>query len=140
MQSRKERLRKLVDVQERLKAFHEMRRASFLAGASAAEREATEIASRFDAPGSLSDLFPDLYARRIEAALTRRDRQAGLARAEATLVATATARVNLVGRSWREAVRRDERAEQEKATLEAVERGLLTEAGDSAGGDPGERE
>jgi hypothetical protein len=73
MASRTERLKKLVEVQEQLKAFHEMRRATALAEAAAAGREAAELAARFDAPDSLTDLFPDLYARGVERALRRQD-------------------------------------------------------------------
>jgi hypothetical protein len=124
MASRTERLRKLVDVQEQLKAFHEMRRANALAEAAAAGREASELAARFDAADSLTDLFPDLYARRIERALRRQDQRLANARAEAGHVATQTARTNMVERSWREAMRADERQAEDRATLEAVERKL----------------
>ncbi|MGN6469248.1 MAG: hypothetical protein ACTHLC_06665 [Rhizobiaceae bacterium] len=125
MASRTERLRKLVDVQEQLKAFHEMRRANALAEAAAAAREASELAARFDAADSLTDLFPDLYARRIERALRRQDQRLASARTEAGHVATQTARTNMVERSWREAMRADERQAEDRATLEAVERKLI---------------
>ena len=125
MASRTERLRKLVDVQEQLKAFHEMRRAAALAEAAAAGREAAELAARFDATDSLTDLFPDLYARRIERALRRQDQRLASARAEAGHVATATVRTNMVERSWREARRDEDRQAQDRATLEAVERSLI---------------
>ena len=105
MASRTDRLRKLVDVQEQLKALHEMRRATALAEASAAGREAEELAARFDAEDSLTDLFPDLYARRVERALRRQDQRLATARKEADHVATQTARTNMVERSWREARR-----------------------------------
>jgi hypothetical protein len=126
MASRTERLRKLVDVQEQLKAFHEMRRANALAEAAAAAREASELAARFDAADSLTDLFPDLYARRIERALRRQDQRLASARTEAGHVATQTARTNMVERSWREAMRADERQAEDRATLEAVERKLIS--------------
>jgi hypothetical protein len=126
MASRTERLRKLVDVQEQLKAFHEMRRANALAEAAAAGREASELAARFDAADSLTDLFPDLYARRIERALRRQDQRLASARTEAGHVATQTARTNMVERSWREAMRADERQAEDRATLEAVERKLIS--------------
>jgi hypothetical protein len=126
MASRTERLRKLVDVQEQLKALHEMRRATALAEAAAAGREAAELAARFDAPDSLTDLFPDLYARRVERALRRQDQKLASARAEAGHVATQTARANMVERSWREALRGDERQAQDRATLEAVERSIAS--------------
>jgi hypothetical protein len=126
MASRTERLRKLVEVQEQLKAFHEMRRATALAEAAAAGREAAELAARFDAPDSLADLFPDLYARGVERALRRQDRKLASAETEAGHVATQTARTNMVERSWREAARADERHAEDRATLEAVERTLVT--------------
>jgi hypothetical protein len=125
MASRAERLRKLVEVQEQLKAFHEMRRATALAEAAAAGREAAELAARFDAPDSLTDLFPDLYARGVERALRRQDQKLASAGIEAGRVATQTARTNMVERSWREAVRADERQAEDRATLEAVERALV---------------
>jgi len=125
MVSRTERLRKLVEVQEQLKAFHEMRRATALAEAAAAGREAAELAARFDAPDSLTDLFPDLYARGVERALRRQDQKLASASIEAGHVATQTARTNMVERSWREAVRADERQAEDHATLEAVERTLV---------------
>ena len=125
MTSRTERLKKLVEVQEQLKAFHEMRRATALAEAAAAGREATELAARFDVPDSLTDLFPDLYARGVERALRRQDQKLASARVEAGHVATQTARTNMVERSWREAVRADDRQAEDRATLEAVERTLV---------------
>lgn len=125
MASRTERLRKLVEVQEQLKAFHEMRRATALAEAAAAGREAAELAARFDAPDSLTDLFPDLYARGVERALRRQDQKLASAGIEAGRVATQTARTNMVERSWREAVRADERQAEDRATLEVVERTLV---------------
>lgn len=124
MASRTDRLRKLVEVQEQLKAFHEMRRATALAEAAAAGREAAELAARFDAADSLTDLFPDLYARGVERALRRQDQRLTGARVEAGHVATATARTNMAERSWRDAARSDERLAQDRATLEAVERML----------------
>jgi hypothetical protein len=125
MVSRTERLKKLVEVQEQLKAFYEMRRATAIAGAAAAGREAAELAARFDAPDSLTDLFPDLYARAVERALRRQDQKLASARVEAGHVATQTARTNMVERSWREALRVDDRQAEDRATLEAVERTLV---------------
>ncbi|MBN9069539.1 MAG: hypothetical protein J0H60_24650 [Rhizobiales bacterium] len=126
MTSRTERLRKLVEVQERLKAFHEMRRATALSEATAAGREAAELAARFDAVDSLTDLFPDLYAKAIQRARRRQDHKLASAQIEAGHVATQTARTNMVERSWREAARADERQAEDRATLEAVERTLVT--------------
>lgn len=122
MSARSERLKKLVDVQAKLKDLHEMRRAGFVARAAAAGEEAAEIAARFDRPGTLADLFPDLYARRVDSALRRRNEMLASARVEAGRVATATLRSNIFERNYREAVREEERKRQDRETLEAVER------------------
>ncbi len=119
--SRKERLRKLVEVQEQLKALHETRRAGFLAGAAAADEEARAIAERFDAPDSLAALFPDLYHNRIAGALARRDERLDDARREAALIAAATARTNMVERAYRTARREDERQRGDRERLEIIE-------------------
>jgi len=122
MASRMERLKKLVAVQEQLKALHETRRAGFLAEAAAAEREAEALAERFDAEGSLASLFPELYHNRIAGALKRRDDKLDGARGEAALVAAATARTNMVERSYRQARRDDERQRGDRERLEIIER------------------
>ena len=83
MATRKERLKKLVGVQEQLKALHEMRRAGFLAEAASAESEAAELRQRFDAEGSLSTLFPEIYHRRIDQAVMRAASNLNLAQEEA---------------------------------------------------------
>jgi hypothetical protein len=119
--SRRERLRKLVDVQEQLKALHETRRAGFLAEAVAADEEARAIAERFDAPDSLAALFPDLYHNRIAGALARRDARLEDARREAGLVAAATARTNMVERAYKTAAREDERQRGDRERLEIIE-------------------
>lgn len=121
MSSRKDRLKKLVEVQEQLKALHEMRRAGFLAKAVAAEREAGEIAARFDAPDSLSTLFPEIYQQRIAAALVERDRNIEAARLETGSLATATARANMVERTYRDARREHERHRSDRERLELIE-------------------
>jgi len=121
MTSRRERLKKLVSVQEQLKALHETRHAGFLAQAAAAGQEAEELAARSDGATSLSALFPDLYHRRISQALTRQADNQDLARTEAERVATATARTNMVERSYREARHKDDRARGERDTLEMIE-------------------
>jgi hypothetical protein len=121
MATRKERLRKLVEVQEQLKALHETRRAGFLAEAAAADEEARAIAERFDAPDSLAALFPDLYHNRIAGALARRDASVEAARREAGLIATATARTNMVERAYRTARREDERQRGDRERLELIE-------------------
>lgn len=124
---RQRRLGKLVLVQERLKAFHEARRAGFVADAAAAEREAAELADRFDEPGSMSVLFPELYHQRIGRAVARRDTSTEKAREEAGHVATASARTDMVERAYREVIRRDDRAAADKERLENIERGNTDE-------------
>jgi hypothetical protein len=121
MATRRERLRKLVEVQEQLKALHEMRRAGFLAESAAADEEAKALAQRFDAPDSLAVLFPELYHNRIAGALARRDAKLEDARREAGLVATATARTNMVERAYKTARQEDERQRGDRERLEIIE-------------------
>lgn len=120
MASDSKRLRRVLDIQEKLKAVHEMRYATMLASAEAAAKEAAEITARFEDSGSLSELFPDLYIRRIKAALVNEQRLREMARQEASLVAEQTARVRMVERQWAEASRKEERKIQETETLEAI--------------------
>lgn len=118
---RVKRLRKLLVVQEKLKALHETRHAGFTAAAAAAAAEAQEIAARFDAADSLAELFPDIYGRRIDAALSRRDENLRAAQSEATKVATATVRTNMVERDYRDARRDHERMRGDRERLDAIE-------------------
>jgi hypothetical protein len=121
MTSRKERLKKLVQVQEQLKALHETRRATFLSNAAAAKLEAETLVETFDAPGSLSGLFPDLYNRRIAKAVARSEADLENARNEAALVAAATARTNMVERAYDEARRLEERHQSDRERLDLIE-------------------
>ena len=73
MSTRRDRLKKLVKVQEQLKALHETRHATFLAAAASAEAEARDLVGHFDRDNSLSGLFPDLYHRRIAQAVAYAD-------------------------------------------------------------------
>lgn len=120
--SRSKRLKKLVNVHEQLKSVHEAQRAGFLAEAASAEREAAEIAAHFDGPSSLSTLFPDIYHKRIGQAVERgragREKAAG----QASNVALATARTNMVERAYREAREREERDAADRERLETIER------------------
>jgi hypothetical protein len=122
MTTRKERLRKLVTVQEQLKALHETRHAAHLATAAAAGQEAAEIAARFDADDSMSVLFPEIYNRRIGQALARQEENIAMAREEAGRIATATARTNMVERAYRDVRRQDERDHADRERLEIIER------------------
>ena len=122
MASRSDRLKRILRVQEQLKAMHEMRRANELRAARAAEAEASEIASGKDTDDTLSRLFPDLYERAIVKANDRRDRHLETARREAASIAKETARADRVGQDYRAAVRGEERAAEERNALETVER------------------
>jgi len=121
MATRRERLRKLVEVQAQLKALHETRRAGFLAEAAAADAEAKAVAERFDAADSLAALFPELYHNRIAGALARRDAGLEAARREAGLVAAATARANMVERAYDAVRSQDERRRGDRERLEIIE-------------------
>jgi hypothetical protein len=118
--SRKDRLRNLLKVQEQLKAYHEMRHAGFVAESHAAQAAVSEIMARAEGEASLSDLFPDVYARGLAKEVTRQQESAAKARDEAAHIATQTARTNMVERSWRDARAREERERADKERLEAV--------------------
>jgi hypothetical protein len=123
--TRKERLKKLAAVQAKLRAFHEMRYASFRAEAAAAEAEAAALRARFDDQSSMSALFPEIYHRRIEKALERAARNLTLAEQEIAHVATATARTNMVERAYRDASRAEERTRGDRERLDLIARTLL---------------
>ena len=120
MTDRVKRLKKLLALQEQLKAMHELRHAGFVAGAVAAKKEAAEIAERFNAEDSLSALFPEIYHRGIGSALSREEANTKLAAGEAAKVATATGRANMVERSYREARAADERERGDKERLDII--------------------
>lgn len=120
MSTRKDRLKKLVKVQEQLKALHETRHATFLAAAGAAEAEARELVGHFDQADSLSALFPDLYHRRIAQAVVRQEANLASARQEAGLIAAATARTNMVERAYKDVRNRDERERADRERLDII--------------------
>jgi hypothetical protein len=120
MTSRKDRLRKLVKVQEQLKALHETRHAGHLAAANAAETEARELIGHFDQDNSLSGLFPDLYHKRIAQAVVRQEKSLEDARQEVGLIAAATARTNMVERAYKDARNRDERERSDRERLDLI--------------------
>ncbi|HTV71436.1 MAG TPA: hypothetical protein VMF90_23140 [Rhizobiaceae bacterium] len=122
MVSRTDRLKKLVEVQEQLKALHEAKRAGYVARAMAAGEEAADLARRADQHTEITAAFPDLYNRRIEQALARQTVNDGLAKKEAGKVATATLRTNIVERAYREAARLEERQDSDKELLEIIGR------------------
>lgn len=122
MTTRKDRLKKLVTVQEQLKAMHEMRHAGFVAQAISAEAEARELSQSMEEAGDMSQLFPELYYNRISAAVNRQRLNLGLASHEAGQIATATARTNMVERAYRDVRRQDERDSADRERLEIIER------------------
>lgn len=123
MTNRSDRLKQIVKLQKKVTEIHEMRRANFLAQAAAAEREAKEILEARN-EGSMSNLFPDVYSRFVEKAVARARENEALAQAEGLKVAAETARTNIVERTWREALRDEERKAEERAALDAVEQRL----------------
>ncbi len=122
MAVRSDRLKRLLKVQNQLKASHEMRRAGFLGAAHAADQEATEIAAGKEGGESLANLFPELYERRIERALNTRDRNLKAAEHEARKIATETVRTKRIADDFRDALRQEDRQAEERDGLEAVER------------------
>lgn len=124
MANRSQRLKRLVKLQEQIKALHETRHATYIAEANAARADATELLEALNAASPLPGLFPDLYNRRIGEAFALEEKKTAQAKHEAGQVATATARTNIVERAWREALRAEERASTEKEQLENVERNV----------------
>ena len=121
MDPRTRRLGGLLDVQRRLLSVHEARRAGHLVAAERAMAEAADLKARADGESSFSSVFPDLYSKRIEAALNRAAIARGQAAEEAGRVAAATLRTRRVEEAFRAALSVDERREQERETLEAME-------------------
>lgn len=124
MTTRAQRLKRLVKLQEQIKALHETRHATHLAQAAEARRDAAELLEALNAASPLPGLFPDLYNRRIGAAIDREANEMKEAHQEATNVATATARTTIVERAYREAFRLEEREAADKEQLEAIERSV----------------
>ena len=120
MSTRRDRLKKLVKVQEQLKALHETRHASFLAAAATAETEAKELVQHFDADQSMAVLFPDLYHRRIAQAVVRQEKSLESAKQEVALIATANARTNMVERAYKDVRSRDERERSDRDRLDLI--------------------
>jgi hypothetical protein len=125
MTGRADRLKRLVRLQKQIKALHETRHATHVSQAASARQEAAQLLDALNAASPLPGLFPDLYNRRIGAAIGRETHELAQADLEAGRVATATARTNIVERAWREAFRLEERDAAEKEMLESVERGAL---------------
>lgn len=122
MATRAKRLKRLVQLQEQIKALHETKHATYLAKANAARKDAAELLESLNAASPLPGLFPDLYNRKIGEAIGREEQENQRAKEEADRVATASARTNIVERAYREAFRLEERELAEKEQLENVER------------------
>ncbi|MBX3582140.1 MAG: hypothetical protein KF810_09610 [Rhizobiaceae bacterium] len=120
MPTRMQRLKKLLVLQEQLKAMHELRHAGFVSQSIAARKDADELVERFNAEDSLSGLFPDVYHRGIGSALSREDANLKAAAAEAGKVAIATVRTNMVERNYREARSSYEREQGDRERLEII--------------------
>jgi len=120
MDQRVQRLKKLLALQEQLKALHELRHAGHVAEAVAARREAVEIVDRFNADQTMPTLFPEVYHSRIAQALSREEASLTQAAGEASKVAGATARTNMVERTYREARAADERQRADSDRLEMI--------------------
>jgi len=120
MTGRSDRLKKLLAVQEQLKALHEVRRAGFLAEAAAARQEAMDLVAQFNANASASALFPDIYHRRVAAAFAREAANLGMAEKESARLATATVRTNMVERSYREVRSAEDRLKGDSERLDII--------------------
>ncbi len=129
MTPRSDRLKRLVRLQKQIQALHETKHANHLSQAANARQEASELLESLNAASPLPGLFPDLYNRRIGAAMGREAQEMEEAHTEAARVATATARTNIVERAWRDAFRLEERDATEKEMLESVERTVTTSDG-----------
>jgi len=123
MSSRKDRLEKLMHLEQRVRQLHETRYATQVAAANAARTEAEELARRFEAADSFGSLFPALYSNRISQAMGREQVSLARARVEAGKVTTAKLRGNAIEEQWRVERDRVERAEQERDALEQAQRG-----------------
>lgn len=122
MTTRAQRLKRLVRLQTQIKALHETKHATYLAQAASARKDAAELLDALNAASPLPGLFPDLYNKRITAAVDREEKEMLRARDEAGRVATATARTNIVEKAYRDAFRLEEREAAEKDQLESIER------------------
>lgn len=122
MSRRTYRLTKVLALQEKLKKLHETRQATHTANARSAEAEVEEIVTAFNAEGSLSSIFPELYHARVASAAAARQQHLANAHVEAGRVAKASARVDAVRREVNVAKRADARMAEERDQIEAVSR------------------
>jgi hypothetical protein len=125
MSKRTDRLKKVMQLQGKLAAFHKTRRHGLLAEAERADAEAKALLESFAAPGSPALLFPETYHRRIvQAGRTKAERLAAAER-EAERLRQARQREKITRGHHAAARRADERASQEQEILDIVERMAL---------------
>jgi hypothetical protein len=122
MSRRTDRLTKVLVLQEKLKELHETRQAMHAANAHFAAREAEDVVEAFNAEGSLSSVFPEVYHARIAAATAAKQQHLANAHVEGLRVAKASARVDAVGRAVTVSRRADERFAEERDQTEALSR------------------
>lgn len=122
------RLGHLIKVQRQLKAMHEMRHATHLADARAAAGRAAEVLEGRSGEASMSDLFPDVYARFVERCRAEQAAAEAKAAEAAADVARETVRGEKLAQHHRDAVRAEERVAEDRAALETVEH-LLAKRG-----------
>lgn len=124
-----ERLKRLVTLQQRVKALHDARHAAHLTEARVAEQEAAALIESLNDPKGVAALFPALVHARIASALARRDASWKEAAREAGESAAARARVERAGQAYRQALGQHERALEAKTILELLEQRLSRKAG-----------
>lgn len=120
-QPKHERLKRLVTLQQRVKALHDARHAAHLSEARAAEQEAAALIESLDDPKGVAALFPALVHARIASAFARRDANQKEASEEAGRSTAARARADRAGHAYRQALSQHEREREDKAILELLE-------------------
>ncbi len=121
MAQTRQRLEKLLALHGQLGRAHEARRGAHLAAASAAREEGETLRARFDAPGSLSALFPELYHQHIDRARAREAEAEAKAANEAAAIARLAARERLINQRLAEITRWEDRMRDEQVVLAWVE-------------------
>lgn len=108
-------------MQSRLLHLHEAHHARLVSEANAAAREAQSILDRSYEEGSLSSLFPDLYAKKVTEALSRQSDKLREADHAAQHVAVARQRKDKIGDAFRVSRLADDRRHGEREILELIE-------------------
>ena len=118
---RRKKLEKLLSLHGKLSASHEARRTACLAAAAAARCDAETLKSRFDAPGSMFALFPELYHERIARAQARETEERQRADEEGRALARLAMREKALKRHLDQERAWEARMGEERALLEWVE-------------------